>query len=411
MNTVGPSLQPSYRPLSWRTTLCRHFLKNRGWCPVGEDCNYIHDLMLGSFAKDDTRFSSRRLPSTGNAKQNDRGKAGSKHSHCWAYIQGLCHVQDCTYLHPVAIHMFAAHTPCLAWPNCRRGPLCPYKHPEPYISTSPEGSPVQQPAAIHPPPSQPDTVPRGAMHYNGMFYYNVPQPQPMARSLPPPLALPPSGAQPPVLFTNPWEAWQMPYTPTAAPMPFTPIAMNHPPAAWQVPGLGLGLASDSGKVLGMGPPQPMFSPVAVTGPPPAFDFTVYSPPPPPPLGAPAPAPAPQANYGYSYNYTYGNHGTGAEEPAAAQRPPSFSVSAAPESEFPYVPPKSQRVGHARRVSVTIKSKESEDLDALGLDTSSHGRLPWQTHALDRAARRSWAPSSSSALRAAEPTPPLVLYGM
>ena len=28
-----------YRPLSWRTTLCRHFLKNRGWCPLGEQCN------------------------------------------------------------------------------------------------------------------------------------------------------------------------------------------------------------------------------------------------------------------------------------------------------------------------------------------------------------------------------------
>lgn len=65
----------------------------------------IHDLALGSFAKDDARFSSRRLTSTGNGKQNERGKAGSKHSHCWAYIQGLCHVQDCPYLHPVAIHM------------------------------------------------------------------------------------------------------------------------------------------------------------------------------------------------------------------------------------------------------------------------------------------------------------------
>ena len=227
------------------------------------------------------------------------------------------------------------------------------------------------------------------MHYNGMFYYNVPQPQPTAPSLPPPIAIPPSGHQPPMVFTNPWEAWQVPYTPNAPAIPYSPVAMNHLHAAWQVPtglGLGLGLASESGKVMGLGPPQPMFSPVAVAGPPTTFDVTLYSPPP------PLTAPAPPANYTYgpSYGYGYGNHGTDAEEPAAAaQRPPSLSVSAAPESEFPYVPPKSQRVGHARRVSVTIKSKESEDLDALGLDTStsSHGRMPWQTHALDRVSRR------------------------
>ncbi|PIL28364.1 hypothetical protein GSI_09515 [Ganoderma sinense ZZ0214-1] len=416
-----------YRPLSWRTTLCRHFLKNRGWCPVGEECNYIHDLALGAFAKDDARFSSRGVTVAGTTKQTQRGKAGSKHSHCWAYIQGLCHVQDCPYLHPVAIHMFAAHTPCLAWPNCRRGPLCPYKHPEPYVSTSPEDSPVQQPAALplQPPPSHPDAVPRGAMHYNGMFYYNVPQPpQPTAPpSLPPPIAIPPSGPQPPpMVFTNPWEAWQVPYTPNAATMPYSPVAMNPLHAAWQMPGhglgLGLGLAADSGKVMGLGPPQPMFSPVAVAGPPPAFDAAVYSPPPPPPPAAPAPALA-NYTYGHGYGYGCGNDGTDTEEPAGAaqtsRRPPSLSVSvsAAPESEFPYVPPKGQRVGHARRVSVTIKcrSKESEDLDALGLDTGSHGRMPWQTHALDRVGRRSWAPSSSSALHAAEPTPPPMVYGM
>ena len=231
----------------------------------------------------------------------------------------------------------------------------------------------------------------------------------------------------------------MPYTPSAAAMPYSPAAMNPPPpAAWQVPGLGLGLALDSAKVLGMGPPQPMFSPIVVAGPPPAFDVSVYSPPPPLSLAVPPPVPVPAPAPNYTYSYTYGSrHGTDEGEPAAvAQRPPSLSVSAAPESEFPYVPPKSQRVGHARRVSVTIKSKESEDLDALGLDTSSHGRLPWQTHALDRVARRvsvffffafvfrsllcangcdcdlqSWAPSSSSALHAAEPTPTPVLYGM
>lgn len=32
------SQPPQFRPLSWRTTLCRHFVKNQGWCPLGDDC-------------------------------------------------------------------------------------------------------------------------------------------------------------------------------------------------------------------------------------------------------------------------------------------------------------------------------------------------------------------------------------
>ena len=28
-----------YRSLSYRTTLCRHFLKNDGWCPMAGRCN------------------------------------------------------------------------------------------------------------------------------------------------------------------------------------------------------------------------------------------------------------------------------------------------------------------------------------------------------------------------------------
>ena len=34
-----PTTQPTqFRPLSWRTTLCRHFVKNQGWCPLGDEC-------------------------------------------------------------------------------------------------------------------------------------------------------------------------------------------------------------------------------------------------------------------------------------------------------------------------------------------------------------------------------------
>ncbi|EKM57850.1 uncharacterized protein PHACADRAFT_251735 [Phanerochaete carnosa HHB-10118-sp] len=34
----GHSQPSQFRPLSWRTTLCRHFAKNQGWCPLGDEC-------------------------------------------------------------------------------------------------------------------------------------------------------------------------------------------------------------------------------------------------------------------------------------------------------------------------------------------------------------------------------------
>lgn len=65
----------------------------------------IHDLALASFARDDVRNNARRASGHGGRRPNGKGKAGTKHSHCWAYVQGLCHVQDCQYLHPVAVHL------------------------------------------------------------------------------------------------------------------------------------------------------------------------------------------------------------------------------------------------------------------------------------------------------------------
>ena len=65
----------------------------------------IHDLALAEYAKDDVRFGVRHLLGAGTGKFNGKGKVGSKHSHCWAYVQGLCHMQDCQYLHPVAVRL------------------------------------------------------------------------------------------------------------------------------------------------------------------------------------------------------------------------------------------------------------------------------------------------------------------
>ncbi|KAH9846463.1 hypothetical protein C2E23DRAFT_852813 [Lenzites betulinus] len=382
--TLGttPASRIKYRPLSWRTALCRHFVKNKGWCPLGDECNYIHDLSLAGFAKDDVRFNTRRSAGRGGGRHNGRGKLGSKHSHCWAYVQGLCHVQDCQYLHPVAVHLFAQHTPCLAWPNCRRGPLCPYKHPEPYLSDSVPTSPAPeatsesqrtQAAAITPS----DLVPRGAMPYNGMLYFNTQQPPP--QPLPPPqppqlrLSLPP---QAPMMLSSPWQPWRFPYSPNLGQVTYYPVMMS-PQGPWP----GQDTSRPWPDINTAGPYQPQLFPNFV-----GSSFGVD--------------PARSSPGSSSPNYTY--------EPIV--EPSHGSALSVPDSDLPYIPSKQeQRAGHTRRVSVTIKSKE--DLEALALDSGGQSRQSWQTHG-DRLGRRSWAPSSSG-LHGGEGTftPPAMLYGM
>ncbi|KAH9937858.1 uncharacterized protein BXZ73DRAFT_44818 [Epithele typhae] len=391
-SATHPQTRIKYRPLSWRTALCRHFVKNRGWCPIGEECNYIHDLDLAEFAKDDVRFADRRAGGAGQGVSQGqggrgRGRAGSKHSHCWAYVQGLCHVNECQYMHPVAVELFAPHTPCLSWPNCRRGALCQYKHPEPYISTSPSASPAPPPAALSPPPQQhppvahSDAVPRGAVPYNGMFYFNMPQtqppPPPQPAALPPAMSLSPVQlVQSPVVFTNPWH-WPLSYSPPIMGYPH-PHHVAYAPPTW--PSLS--------PVEAPAYPGPTMLPQMPGPAPPTFS---------PPLQPFSFPPPPQAMESLPQ--------TDLARPTPLV---TRSFSAAPDGDFPYVAPREQRVGHARRVSVTIKSRE--DLAGLGLDStvSAHERLPWQTHG-DRGERRSWAPPSSvlRVPRQAAASPPLM----
>ncbi|KAL1949940.1 hypothetical protein VTO73DRAFT_8821 [Trametes versicolor] len=393
---TAPDSRIKYRPLSWRTALCRHFVKNKGWCPVGDNCNYIHDLALASFARDDVRNNARRASGHGGRRPNGKGKAGTKHSHCWAYVQGLCHVQDCQYLHPVAVHLFSQHTPCLSWPNCRRGPLCPYKHPEPYISDSPPASPAPAAAASRPPPAGTQSdVPRGAIPYNGMLYFNAQSPvqqrppqqqqqqqqhqyQQQHRQLPA-LTIPNMPSQPPMMMSSPWQGWAMPYPPT--PMTYVPMIAQHP---WQVQDTSPRWPGNSATAPIRPPTLPRFAG-------PVFSMNTN------PFDV---IPSPSSPVSSSPNYTY-------EPIPEHSRGHSLPI---PDSELPYIPQKrEQQAGHARRVSVTIKGKE--DLDALGLDSTSRGRQAWQTHG-DRLGRRSWAPSSSS-LHGGQGahTPPALLYGM
>lgn len=307
--------------------------------------------------------AARQVASTVTVGHTSRACATFKTASTFTLLQSICvsvHHHPSRYLSLMDLTRIAVatHTPCLAWPNCRRGPLCPLKHPEPYISNSPTTSPAARPAMLQASvPGHADAVPRGAMQYPGMFYFNVPsQPPP---SLAPPLSLPPPPqaptmtSQPPVAFTNPWEGWQMqvPYTPAA--MTYTPMAVTAP--SW--PTVGFNESSNR-------PPAVPYFAVSV------YDDTTLPQPPAPEYEDPVPRQAHMSNYTY--------HPVPVDE---APQPRSFST---PNEDFPYVPPKEQRNGHAKRVSVSLQNKEA--MDALGLDSSSHGRLPWQTHS-DRLARR------------------------
>lgn len=59
-----------------------------------------------------------------------------------------------------------------------------------------------------------------------------------------------------------------------------------------------------------------------------------------------------------------------------------------ELEFPYVPPREQRAGHARRVSVVVKSKEESDV--LAASRPRAHRASWQAHLAHKVSQR--APS-------------------
>ncbi|TCD59828.1 hypothetical protein EIP91_011347 [Steccherinum ochraceum] len=374
---TSPPNPPQFRPLSWRTTLCRHFSKNQGWCPLGDECGYIHDLALAAHASDDIRFPNQYRSERGSSdvrgKSAAKGRAGSKHSHCWAYVQGLCRVKDCPYLHPAAINLFVPHTPCLAWPNCTRGSLCAYKHPEslPAKASEPAPRPIQsqipmQPQPVPQPPSPVLFIPSSSVQFHGTTYFPFAPPQQpysfthahhVAPPIPPP---PPPPPPPPAPQSSPHYTW---YSPVAGSVPsgyspYSPESLPfHSPA--YAPRGGLPPISIAGSMNG-----------------PTYDESIMYP------GMRAPI-------------STGADATSAD-PSAIDDVPAKQPQPGSEphiEEFPYQPPPpTQRHGHARRISVTLKSKD--DSDALGLTTSQgsvrHGRESWMVHSQrDGPTHRSW----------------------
>ncbi|THH13124.1 hypothetical protein EW146_g7065 [Bondarzewia mesenterica] len=115
-----------YRPLSYKTAPCKHY-STRQWCPMGENCHFIHDPNLPWFPED----SSSKSSSIGSHDTFVDGRGSvKKATHCWAYVQGICVKHDCQYRHPEDIRPYIKYTPCLLWPHCPRGHDCPFKHRE-----------------------------------------------------------------------------------------------------------------------------------------------------------------------------------------------------------------------------------------------------------------------------------------
>ncbi|CCL99923.1 uncharacterized protein FIBRA_01948 [Fibroporia radiculosa] len=410
---------PQFKPLSWRTTLCRHFTKNRGWCPLGDECNYIHDLELAEIALEDARFPPRRGLTGPPGGRDGQSKAGTKHSHCWAYVQGMCHVKDCPYLHPVAVHRFVRHTPCLQWPNCPKGVLCPYKHPEPIIPKVPVLPPsIESPHRARQ-PSPADNTLSGAVQYYGTTYFPL-QPQTNVSPSAPPAPRPHLPAPPAHMHPHPHP----PPAPLQLPPP-PPMRPYDAPSLEYTHSFG---SQSFGSPPWMGPRTPISPPTQMTG---VYAYDPHAPYPHPhphalttpdyrmPVPMPSPAwkghiiyeadvrplsfPAPPSMSAVPQGALQLQGPSGSGPPQRVVHPPAegsvatgVAVPAGPsatgEDEFPYVPPKMQRVGHARRISVALRSKE--DSDALGLfKGDAVRRESWQTHGT-RHAHKSWAPSSS-----------------
>ncbi|KAH8982862.1 hypothetical protein EDB86DRAFT_321790 [Lactarius hatsudake] len=178
--TNSSNTAPRKVDMSYKTTPCRHFTLNRGWCPWGDDCCFIHDSELEWAPAPDRGSSGRSTPSSttlvgNNYKPLHNGTAtsvaeagtavrssSSQSAHCWGYIQGLCpHSGDnCKFIHPADIVPYIKYTPCLTWPRCGYPTqVCPLKHPQ--VDKLPMSQPRGRPTVTHgtaPVVSQPQTA-------------------------------------------------------------------------------------------------------------------------------------------------------------------------------------------------------------------------------------------------------------
>ncbi|KAI9454714.1 hypothetical protein F5148DRAFT_1228830 [Russula earlei] len=204
------STAPKKGDMAYKTTPCRHFTLNNGWCPWGDECGFIHDPQL-EWVPPSERTSGWSTPNSTNligsksvlpdktAAESlaDLSRSASSNSaHCWGYIQGTCPYLDrCKYLHPQDYRnpVNIKYTPCLIWPRCGYPTVpCPLKHPQvDKLSLQPR-------TQRHSTPSSTTIVPQpaAAIVPRTETYSDIPQP---------PYSRPPSAMPVPQAFVIPHD--------------------------------------------------------------------------------------------------------------------------------------------------------------------------------------------------------------
>ncbi|RDB23695.1 hypothetical protein Hypma_009532 [Hypsizygus marmoreus] len=134
MKSVSPS------SLEWRTAPCRHYTRNKGWCPLGDDCNFVHDLDLQCpypvtgtqphVPSNLDRIENREADVPDNKSNPKPSIRSPLSSHCWAHVQSRCRIRGCRHFHPQDVRPYMKYTPCPGWLACPAPLSCPFKHPE-----------------------------------------------------------------------------------------------------------------------------------------------------------------------------------------------------------------------------------------------------------------------------------------
>ncbi|KIJ63636.1 hypothetical protein HYDPIDRAFT_41040 [Hydnomerulius pinastri MD-312] len=308
---------------------CRHFARTGGWCPAGDQCKFNHDLS--------TIHSSTviREPKEGalplHDVYNEEGRTISG-----GVLMGVTPLSQNTdqeysfssYTHTEEAKPYYSPPPWY-WPGQPYSTYLPYyipSYPVPVQAAvpvpPPPPAPAMQPNNYQPPTTTevPAGLPTGAFEINGTTYFQPPA----------------APAPPPAFITHPIPAHPIPYRQMMhAPAPYYPPPP--PPNYHTVNDFGV----DPGAWY-----QPPFDPFASD---PVIPEELPTSPLEPQVHHPAPI-YPSATIFQSVSLSQ-------RTPELDVSPPDAEMdrqTMTQEHEFPYRPPKNQRVGHARRISVTIK---------------------------------------------------------
>jgi len=221
------------KPVAYKTTMCKHFARSNGWCPRGDNCDFIHDTaLLTAQAKEKENAKISAAP-----ESIDSGSKKGALGHCWGHVQGTCKNRRCRYLHPRDVKPFLPFTPCPEWARCTKGSSCPFKHPEgqrpafaPQINASiPFAAPTAPVATTAVPFERNGTLcsPRSMVLHG--------QSKPLASHNPVQSNVNGDAAVGAINFTNPWDRTFVPGPPPPSPSCAPDVIMPHETGGFEMP--------------------------------------------------------------------------------------------------------------------------------------------------------------------------------